>query len=173
MKTLARQEIFNGRIIKVVKDDVELENGRRTTREVVYHHEAVAVVAINENNEILLVKQYRYPIGRELTELPAGVLENGENPLEAAKRELLEETGYSAEHWELLTCIYTSPGVHDEKIYIYSASNLQKISGQNLDEDELLTFETVPFDKVFEMVCTGKIMDAKTIAGVLLYNVKR
>lgn len=150
MKTLARQEIFQGRIIKVVKDDVELANGSKTTREVVFHNEAVAVAAVNENNEILMVTQHRYPIGRDMLELPAGLVDEGETPLDAAKRELLEETGYQAAHWEQLTDIYTSPGCHNEKIYIFSATGLSRISGQRLDEDEIRPFPVFPLRKYWK-----------------------
>lgn len=169
MKTLSRQEIFNGVIIKVVKDDVELASGIKTSREVVYHREAVAVAAVNENDEILMVTQYRYAIGRDMLELPAGLIDEGESPLEAAKRELLEETGYEAANWKPLAQIHTSPGSHNEKLHIFSASGLTRISDQSLDEDEIVAFSSVPFEEVLDMVTTGKITDAKTIIGVLLH----
>jgi ADP-ribose pyrophosphatase len=170
MKTLNRQEIYNGKIIRVIKDDVELANGIRTTREVVYHKEAVAVVAVDENNKILLVTQYRYAIGKDLQELPAGLVDEGEEPLDAAKRELLEETGCRAARWELLTSAYTSPGSHNEKIYVFSASDLSRVADQRLDKDEILTFSQVPFSQALSAVKEGKIADAKTIIGILLYH---
>ena len=173
MKTLNRQEIFKGKIIQVMKDDVELANGMKTTREVVYHKEAVAVVAVDKNNEILMVTQYRYAIGQDMLELPAGLIDKGEEPLDAAKRELLEETGYRAAKWELLTSAHTSPGCHNEKIYVFSASDLSRVSDQRLDEDEILTFSQAPFKEILKKVKQGKITDAKTIIGILLYhNVK-
>jgi ADP-ribose pyrophosphatase len=170
LKIISRQEIYNGRIIKVVKDHVELQNGIKTVREAVFHKDAAAVVAVDENNEILLVTQYRYPIGRDMLELPAGLVDEGEEPLDAAKRELMEETGYRADKWKLLASIYASPGVHNEKIHIFSASNLKRVSDQKLDTDELLAFDKIPFDEALQMVNAGKITDAKTIIGILLFS---
>ncbi|HHY81346.1 MAG TPA: NUDIX hydrolase [Clostridiales bacterium] len=169
MKTLSRQEIFNGKIIKVYKDDVLLSNGASTTREVVYHREAAAVAAVDENNEILMVTQYRYAVGEELLELPAGLMDEGENPLETAKRELKEETGYEASEWKLLTITYTSPGCHNEKIHIFSASGLKKVCGQCLDEDEILTCKKVPLEEALNMIKTGTIKDSKSVIGILMY----
>ena len=152
MKTISRKDIFHGKIIKVYQDEVELADGKRTTREVVSHKEAAAVVAVNDKGEVLLVTQYRYPLRTDLTELPAGLIDEGESPLEAAKRELKEETGYEAERWELLASPYSSPGCHDEVIHIFAASGLQCVSGQCLDVDEELTFAAVPFEEVLEKV---------------------
>ena len=150
------------------KNHVELQNGIKTVRSV--FADAAAVVAVDENNEILLVTQYRYPIGRDMLELPAGLVDEGEEPLDAAKRELMEETGYRADKWKLLASIYASPGVHNEKIHIFSASNLKRVSDQKLDTDELLAFDKIPFDEALQMVNAGKITDAKTIIGILLFS---
>jgi len=173
LKTISRQEIFSGRILKVYKDDVLFPNGTIGTREVVYHKEAAAVVAVDENDEILIVTQYRYALGRELQELPAGLIDDGENPLEAAKRELREETGYEAAEWKKLTTIHTSPGSHNEVLHIFAASGLKKAGDQHLDEDEFLTAKKVPLKEALNMINTGAITDAKTVVGILMYTAGR
>jgi len=168
MKTLNSQQVFDGKVINVVKDRVLLDNGKETDREVVRHRHAAAVVALDEKSNVLLVEQYRYSIKQYMTELPAGLIDERETPLDAAKRELLEETGHIAKNWLLLTEIYPSSGVHDEKIYIYLATKIEKISGLNLDGDEVLICKKEPFDIFLEKVKKGKIMDGKTALGILL-----
>jgi ADP-ribose pyrophosphatase len=170
MKRISRQNIFKGKIIKVFCDQVELSDGTKTERELVSHREAVAVVAVNDKQELLMVTQYRYPIGRDMLELPAGLIDEGEAPLETAKRELKEETGYEAKKWELLTTTYSSPGSHDEKIYIYLAEELTHVSELSLDEDERLTLSIESFGDIMKGIKTGEIQDGKTIIGVLLYS---
>lgn len=170
MKTLSRQEIYNGKIIKVYKDEVALEDGQRTTREVVAHREASAVVAITENRELLMVTQHRYPIHQDLLELPAGLIDEGETPLEAAKRELKEETGHEATDWHLLTSAFSSPGCHDEVIHIFAATGLTHVSDQSLDDDEVLTFAAIPINEIVQRIKSGSLKDSKTIIGVLLYE---
>lgn len=169
MKRIHRQEIYHGSIIQVFRDDVILENGCETVREVVAHREAAAVVAVDDQDRILLVRQHRYAIDQYQWELPAGLLDAGETPEQAARRELLEETGYSAESIERMIESYSSPGCHDEKIHIYKATGLKKHADLHLDQDELLTAHERPFQEVLEEVKNGVLKDGKTIIGVLLY----
>ena len=168
MQKLDSQEVYKGIIIRVEKDHVRLENGVETYRESVRHRNAVAVVAIDDEKHLLMVEQYRYPIGRKLVELPAGLIDEGEEPLEAAKRELEEETGYGAEDWQLLTEFYPSGGVHDEKIYIYLARKITEVTKPHLDGDEILTSHKILFADLLKKVQNGEIQDGKTIIGVLM-----
>jgi ADP-ribose pyrophosphatase len=169
MKKISRNHIYNGRIIDVYYDDVELSDGTKTIREVVAHEEGAAIVAVNDEQEIILVKQFRYPVGKDMVELPAGLIDEGETPLEAAKRELKEETGYVANEWIHLISTYSSPGWQDEKVHIFAARDLRHVSEQSLDGDEELTFYKEAFDDILEKVNSGEITDAKTIIGVLMY----
>ncbi|AOT69228.1 NUDIX hydrolase [Geosporobacter ferrireducens] len=168
MEKLDSQEVYKGVIIRVEKDRVRLENGVETYRESVRHRNAVAVVALDEENHLLMVEQYRYPIGGKLVELPAGLIDEGEEPLEAAKRELAEETGYEAEHWQLLTEFYPSGGVHDEKIYIYLARKIKQTAEPHLDGDEILTSHKTLFGDLLKKVQDGEVQDGKTIIGILM-----
>lgn len=170
MKTLKSEKVFSGKIINVYKDQVLLENGKETEREVVRHKNAAAVVAVNDKGDLLMVQQHRYAIDQKQQELPAGLLDEGETPLVAAKRELLEETGYTAQKWSHLISLYMSPGTHDEKIHIYIATDLEESGVQNLDEDEILTFGTVPLKQVLDGIKNGDITDGKTVTGVLMYS---
>lgn len=165
-KRLSSSEIYKGKIIKVKVDDVELKNGYKTKREVVESENGVAILALDNEKKIILVKQFRYPVGKDLLELPAGKINRGESSFQAAKREFLEETGYEARQWVFLTCFYTSPGFCNEKMYIYLAKNL--IPGrQKLDEGEILKVEKYSLEELWNMITEGKIEDAKTIIGIL------
>ena len=165
-RTVTSKEIYKGNIFSIKCDEVELPGGRYTIREVVAHLNGVAVVA-EINGKILMVKQYRYPTRDVLYEIPAGKLDKeNENELEAAKRELEEETGYIAENWEELGYIWTSPGFCNERIFLFKASNLT-YKNQNLDEDEFLDCVSVEKSKVFDMIKLGIINDAKSIAGIM------
>ena len=165
-KTLNSDTRFEGRVFTVTVDKVELENGRTSTREVVHHHGGACIAALTENDEIYLVRQFRYAFGQELWELPAGKLEKGEDPFEAARRELGEECGLTAEHFVDLGPVYPTVGYCTEIIYCWAATGLSPC-GMHLDEDEFLTPEKVPFDRAVEMVLSGKIRDGKTVAALL------
>ena len=160
--------IFEGHIIKVTLDQAMLPDGKLASREVVYHPGGVAVLALDEENRVTLVRQYRYPIGRELLELPAGKLDHGaeEDRLLGAQRELSEETGLEAGELTYLGHIYASPGFCDEALHMYLARDLTR-ARQHLDEDEFLDVVTMPFDTLVEQVMSGEITDAKTVATVL------
>lgn len=162
-KNLSEETIYDGKFIHVVKRAVELPNGNQSTREVVLHPGAVTVLAITDDQKILLVRQYRNACGAVLVETPAGKLEKGEDPLEAAKRELEEETGYTAHNWKHLSSYFTSPGFSNEMLHAYVATELQKTQ-QNLDTDEFLDVIEASADEVKEMLNKGEICDAKTLA---------
>ena len=165
-KTLSSEKIFDGRIIHVHRDTIRLPDGGEATREVVDHPGGVCVLALDDENRALLVSQFRYPYGKVLREVPAGKLEYGEDPTEAAIRELKEETGAVAGDFRSLGELYPSPGYCGEIIRMYLARDLT-FGETHLDEDEFLDLERVPFDKLVEQVLSGEIKDAKTIAVVL------
>lgn len=163
--TIETNIIYDGKIIKVLKDDVELSNGKKSIREVVQHSGGVVILALKDT-KVLMVEQYRYPLKKAILELPAGKLEKGENPDEAAKRELEEETGYKAKTWKSLGFIYTSPGFSDEKLYLYKATDLEFV-GESPDDGEILQCNEFLLNDVLKMVEIGEINDAKTICAIM------
>lgn len=160
-KKLSSEEIFNGVAIHLFRDEILLPNGNKGVREVVRHPGAVCVIPITDDGEIIFVNQFRYALNRVTLEVPAGKLEKGEDPMEAALRELSEETGVTAEKIEPLDALYTSPALIDEIIYMYIATGLSQ-GEQHLDDDEFVNAVKIPLDEAIDMVMTGKIMDAKT-----------
>lgn len=169
-KTLSERKAFDGKFIKASVYDVELANGQHAIREVMHHPGGVVVVAQKDENTtqdstILMVKQYRYPIKRVSIELPAGRLEPNDNPDERIKKELIEETGHVAKTWKSLGYIYSTPGICDEKLYLYHATDLEFIE-QRPDEGEIIEFFEYKVDEVFAMIKSGEINDAKTICGL-------
>ena len=160
------EEIYRGRVFTVTKDTVTLENGAEGIREIVHHHGGACVAALTEDNRVYLVRQFRYAFGQEIWELPAGKLEKGEDPFTAARRELGEECGLTAEHFVDLGPVYPTVGYCSEIIYCWAATGLAPCD-MHLDEDEFLTPEKVPFDKAVEMVLSGEIRDGKTVAALL------
>lgn len=165
-ETVAQKEIFNGHIINVHVDDIKTEDGKPAKREVVDHNGGVCVAVITEDNEILLVKQFRYPYNEVLVEVPAGKLEIGEDPFEAMKREQLEETGTTGKNYVSLGKLYPTPGYCSEVIYLW-ACKVDEYADQNLDDGEFLEVIKMPLDKAVEMVLNNEIPDAKTQVCIL------
>lgn len=164
--TLAATTIYDGKIIKLEKLNVQLPNGKTSVREVVRHPGAVAVVAESKPGHLLLVRQFRKPMEEVLWEVPAGKLEPGEATSACAIRELSEETGYQAKHIETVSEFFTSPGFADEKIYLFYASDLQP-GVQQTDEDEFVQVVELSEQAIRELLQNGEIRDAKTLVGLL------
>ena len=164
-KTLNSEEIYDGKVVKVYRDDVEICDGHKSFREVVKHPGGVVILAF-KGTKVLIVKQFRYPMKKVLLELPAGKLEYGEDPFLAAKRELEEETGYCANKWTKLGYVYTSPGYSDEKLYLYKAEDLE-YTKCNPDEGEIIEPLEFEYEDVIKMVKSGEISDAKSLCAIL------
>ena len=165
-KTLSTSDIFNGKILHVIHDEVELEDGSRSMREVVRHPGGVCVAALDSEDNLLFVRQFRYPYSEVVLELPAGKLEKGSTPLENGKRELLEETGAVGFNYISLGQVYPSPGHTDEIIHLY-ACRVKEQSENRPDEGEFLNVEKIPLKKAAEMVLNNQVFDAKTQIAVL------
>ena len=166
-KQLEREEIFDGVVLHVVKDKVLLPDGNTSYREFCLHKGAVAVIPITENNEAILVRQFRYAHHREFLEIPAGKFDFiGEDPLAAAKRELEEETGARAGKYTYLGVLDTTPALIDEKIHMYLAEDLT-FGEMHLDEDEFLSVQKFPMTELIDMVMSGEIRDSKTQIAIL------
>lgn len=166
MEVKKSELMFDGKILKVYKDQVLLDNGMTVTREVVRHHGAAAVVPITENGEVILVKQFRYAVGRDMLEIPAGLLEPGEEMAECAARETEEETGFRPMELTHLFDFYSSPGYCTECVGIFAARQLVP-SRQHLDPDEDVEVRIIPLEEAIEKVKNGEIIDGKTVAALM------
>jgi len=164
--------IFTGRVVKLRVDAIRLPTGRETTREIVEHEDCVAIVAVDNDNNVLLVRQYREAVEKDLLEIPAGGIDPGESPEEAVRREMREETGFLPNKVEPLGGFYSSPGYSSEWLYLYLAADLVP-SPLVADDTEGITLEKVPADKVAGLIMSGAICDAKSIAGLLTYLEQR
>lgn len=165
-KQLTSKQIFDGVVVKLFVDDIELPNGQKSIREVVRHPGAVCVIPVTDEGEVIMIKQFRYPFDRVLLEIPAGKLEPGEDPLDAVKRELEEESGVVAENVEFMGELYTTVAFTDEKIYTYIATGLT-YKEAHPDADEFLEVEKIPLKALVEMVMNGEIKDSKTQVAIL------
>lgn len=172
-KTLSSEKIFTGKVISLQVDEVELPNGKTSKREIIKHPGAVAIIALTVENKIVMVEQYRKAMERSIVEIPAGKLEKGEEPLECAKRELEEETGYECEKMEHLISFYTSPGFADELVHVFLAQNItQKENAAGLDEDEFVEVLELTLEEAERYIKEGKIYDAKTAYAVQYLQLK-
>ena len=167
LQPIEQRTVFSGRIIETRVDTLLMPDGKQITREVVQHPGAVAIIPIDTEDNVLLVRQYRYAAGQSLLELPAGVVESGESPDDTAQRELQEEIGYASNNLRALGGVYSSPGFCTEFLYLYIARDLvpSRLPG---DEDEDITVETIPMSRVDRLIRLGEIQDAKTVAGLLM-----
>lgn len=165
-KTLRSETIYEGPIFTITHDTVELENGKEAIRDVLLHHGGVCVLPVNEDNEVFLVKQFRYPFHTVTLEAPAGKLEKGEDHAECGRRELLEETGCTCSEYTFLGEMYPTPAYNTEITYMYLARGLS-YEKQSLDPDEFLDVEKMPLSEAVKLVMEGKIPDGKTQIVIL------
>jgi ADP-ribose pyrophosphatase len=172
VKTLQSERRYSGIVFNLIVDEVEYPSGNRGIREVAEHHGGAVVVPLLDDGSVILVNQYRYPVKKNVIELPAGKLAPGEDPKLCAARELEEETGYAAENLTPLTAIYTTPGFCTEVLHIFVATGLRKLpTGQRLEEGEMdLTVKAVPLEEIALMIDQRTIVDAKTICGILMVD---
>ena len=166
-KTLASEQLYDGRVVKLYKDDVQLENGEKTIRDVIKHPGGVCVLPLDDSGNIYMAKQLRYPFGTVLLELPAGKKEPGEEPLECGMRELGEEIGASAKTYALLGKLYPTVAYDTEIIWMYLAQGLTFSGGQHLDAEEFVDVVKIPFEQAYKMVLNDDIPDAKTQLAIL------
>ena len=168
---LSSEDIFDGTILHVKRDTVALPNGAQAYREIIRHIGAVCVIPVTEDGRVIVERQYRYPIDRVITEIPAGKLDSrDEDRLSAIQRELREETGYTAEEWIPLGDFHPAPAYSDEYISMYMARKL-RAGDRHLDADEFLNVELMPFGELVDRVMDGTITDAKTVATTLKVKV--
>jgi len=167
-KTLSSRLIYEGRAVKLRVDTVQMPSGRETTREIVEHSDCVAIVAIDADDNVLLVNQFRQAVGKELLEIPAGGIEPGEDPVATVRRELREETGYLPGKVERLDGFYSAPGYCTEYLYLYLATDLTP-SQLYAEDTENIRLIRAPIGQISDLIASGSICDAKSIAGLLTF----
>lgn len=163
---LSSKQLYKGHIFTLTQDQVKIENGMEVTRDIIHHHGGVGVLLVQEN-KILFVRQYRYPASQYLLEIPAGKLEENEDPYTCGLRELEEESGYQCQEMKKITSFYSTPGFCSEVIHLYEAINaVQSEHPRAMDEDECITLEWYPISEAMHMILDGRIQDAKTIIAI-------
>ena len=168
-KTLSSRLIYDGQIVKLRVDTVRMPGGRETRREIVEHSDCVAIVAIDNDNNVLLVKQFRKAVEKELLEIPAGGVDPGEDPVTAVRREMQEETGYLPRKVERLGGFYSTPGYCTEYLHLYLATDLTP-SQLFAEDTESIKLVRVPISQIPGLITSGSICDAKSVAGLLIYS---
>jgi ADP-ribose pyrophosphatase len=174
LKLLNRKQIYNGVVFEIIKDECEyISSGTKTIREVAIHHGGAVIVPLFDDGTILLIKQFRYPLQKEIIELPAGKLFQNEEPLDCAKRELEEETGYAANDWKHLISIFTTPGFCSEELHIYLAQQLSPApNGRQLEEgEEGMELIRISLNEAVEKIMKKEIVDGKTISGIMIAKI--
>jgi ADP-ribose pyrophosphatase len=168
---LDHREVYSGKIVKLHVDTIQLESGKPVIREVVVHPGGVTAVPVLDDGRIMLIRQFRYPIGRFILELPAGKLDSGQTPIDTIARELEEEIGYSAGQITPECTFYPTPGISNEEIHLFIARNLT-LCPQRLEEGEHITLEACTIEECLQKIENGEIIDGKTILGILWYQRK-
>jgi ADP-ribose pyrophosphatase len=163
----SQSTLHQGRVFNLINENYTLNKGVTSNMDFIQHPGAAAMVPMLNQMEVILIRQYRHAIREFIWEIPAGTLDPGESPINCAKRELIEEIGYSANDWHRLGSITPLPGYSDERIHIFLASDLRPAE-QHLDADEMISIKTLKFDQVLKMISTGEISDGKTISGLFL-----
>ncbi len=166
-KTTKRTLLHTGKIFKMFSTDVTLDNGRKTTLDIITHPGAAAIIPVIDKDTVIMLYQYRHALGKNIWEIPAGLIEPHESASVCAKRELTEETGYIANSMEFISKIAPCPGYSNEMINIYIAKDLTETK-QNLDNDEIIQVHKISFSKAFKMISAGEIVDSKTISGLFM-----
>lgn len=172
-EVLSTRTIFDGKVVHLTEEEVKLPNGKKASREIIHHQGAVGIIAITPDNKLVLIRQWRAPLGQVTLEIPAGKIEQDEqdDPLLTAKRELNEETRFEADQFELLTKFYTSPGFADEMMYLYHAVGLKEVKKElPQDDDEFLELVELSASEVQEAINNGEICDAKTLMAIMFWQ---
>lgn len=174
-KTIKRETLFSGHIIELAVDDVRLPNGQMAKRELVFHNGAVGIIALTEENRIILVKQFRKPLEKVILEIPAGKIDSTDgDTLETAQRELEEETGYQGKQWDFVIEFSSAPGFTNEILYIYQATGLVKVDNPlPQDEDELIELHALTLEEAKAAIVSGDIYDGKTILAIQYWELSQ
>ncbi len=165
--SISSETIYQARVFSLCRESVILPNGVEASLDIIHHPGAAAIVPLLPGNQVVMIRQYRHAIRQFLWEIPAGTLNPGEDPIECARRELVEEAGYRANHFEKLIEVFTAPGYSDEKIHIFLATDLEPAI-QDLDQEEIIEVAQMPLERTLDMIGEGAIQNGMTIVGLSL-----